>query len=89
MKINPILATRPKHYHISALTKKAKQDLLRQTESYNGYNTEFIQFVRSVSQAHMDQDKSLTKDCIRDLELLDNVRKNSHRDIIPLENIKI
>ena len=89
LEIHPILLTSPELYHISALSEKSKQKFLDDTESYNGYNKNFINFVRSVTQEYKKQNATLTKKCIQDLKNLDRVRKNSHKDVIPLENISI
>lgn len=89
MLIHPILLSEPKFYHISALSKVAKQNFLDATEKYNGFNHDFVKFVRSVSKEYIEQNKSLTKECIRDLDNLDKVRGNSHSDVIPKENLAI
>jgi sulfatase maturation enzyme AslB (radical SAM superfamily) len=89
MKIHPIMLKSPRHYHISALTRESKQHFLDSTEEYTGLNLDFIKFVRSVSQEYIEQNTTLTKECIQDLTHLDLVRKNNHKDIIPEGNIKI
>jgi len=89
IEINPILLTDPKRFHISALTKEAKQDFLDKTKHYQGYNQNFIRFVRSVSQEYIDQDNELTKACIDDLSNLDAIRKNTHTNIIPEQNLRL
>ena len=55
IEIHPILLTQPKHFHISSLTKDAKQQFLNDTENYQGYNSNFINFVRSASAEHIEQ----------------------------------
>jgi len=87
LKITPLFLTDPKHFHISALTKKAKQKFIKDTDGYNGFNKEFIQFVRAVSIEHMDQDMQLTKSLVDHLSQFDRVRGNSYKKIIPNENI--
>ena len=89
MEIHPILLKGPKHHHISALNKGAKQNFLDHTEGYKGHNHNFINFVRSVSQLHMEQDTNLTKLCIQDLINLDRVRNNNYKDIIPEQNLRL
>jgi len=89
IEIHPILLTNPKHYNILSLTKKSKQDFLDQTKNYSGYNLNFIKFVRSVSHKHIEQDNELTKDCIQDLSMLDSVRGNDYKKIIPEHNLKV
>jgi len=89
MDIHPILLRRPKHHHISALNKGAKQNFLSLTAEYKGRNNDFINFVRSVSELHMEQDTDLTKQCIQDLSRLDRVRNNNYRNIIPEQNLRL
>ena len=89
MDIHPILLTSPKHHHISALNKKAKQNFLSNTAEYKGRNNNFINFVRSLSELHMEQDTDLTKLCIQDLSRLDRVRNNNYRNIIPEQNLRL
>lgn len=89
LEIHPILLSSPKRFHISALTKEAKQEFLDKTENYNGHNQKFINFVRSVSHEHMEQRHSLTKACIDDLRGLDAIRKNSYMNIIPEKNLRL
>ena len=89
IKIHPILLTYPQQYHISALTKSAKQNFLIMTEKYTGFNIDFIKFVRSVSQEYIEQKQDLTKDCIESLTVLDKIRMNNHNDIIPQQNLQV
>jgi sulfatase maturation enzyme AslB (radical SAM superfamily) len=87
LEINPLLLTSPKHFHISALSEHAKEKFLADTEHYVGLNKEFINFVRNATQENIKQDKTLAADCISHLEKFDRVRKNSYKDIIPVENL--
>ena len=87
LPIHPILLTYPRHFHISSLTKKTKIKFLEDTEKYSGFNVEFINFVRSVSKEHIDQDVTLTHECISHLSDFDKVRGNSYKKIIPTKNI--
>jgi organic radical activating enzyme len=87
LEIHPIMLTNPKHFHISALTQHAKEKFLIDTENYKGLNKEFINFVRNATQENIKQDKILTADCIKHLEDFDKVRKNSYKDIIPIDNL--
>ena len=87
VEIHPIMLSSPKHFHISALTQHAKEKFLADTENYVGSNKEFINFVRNATRENIKQDKMLTADCIKHLEKFDMVRKNSYKDIIPIENL--
>lgn len=87
LKIHPIMLTSPKHFHISALTRHAKEKFLSDTKDYVGMNKEFINFVRSVTQENIKQDNKLTAECTKHLKDFDIVRKNSYKDIIPVENL--
>jgi len=87
LEIHPIMLSNPKHFHISALTKQSKENFLVDTENYQGLNKEFINFVRNATQENIQQDKKLTTDCIKHLVKLDKVRKNSYKDIIPIDNL--
>ena len=87
LKIRHIMLTSPKHFHISALTEHSKKKFLADTEDYVGLNEEFIDFVRNAIQEHIKQDKTLAADCIKHLVKFDKVRKNSHKDIIPIDNL--
>jgi len=87
LEIHPIMLTSPKHFHISALTEHSKKKFLANTEDYVGLNKEFIDFVRNTIQENIKQDKTLTADCIKHLVKFDKVRKNSHKDIIPIDNL--
>ena len=87
LEIYPIMLTSPKHFHISALTEHSKKKFLSDTEDYVGLNKEFINFVRNATQENIKQDKMLTADCIKHLDKFDKVRKNSHKDIIPIDNL--
>ena len=87
LPIHPILLTSPSHFHISSLTKKSKMKFLEDTEKYLGFNIEFINFVRSVSKEHIEQDVRLTHECISHLSEFDKVRGNSYKNIIPVGNI--
>ena len=87
LEIHPIMLSSPKHFHISALTQHAKEKFLSDTEDYVGMNKEFINFVRNVTQENIEQDNTLTVECTKHLEEFDIVRKNSYKDIIPIENL--
>jgi len=87
LEIHPIMLTSPKHFHISALTRHAKEKFLVDTEDYKGMNKEFINFVRNATRQNIEQDNTLTVECIKHLEDFDKVRKNSHKDIIPIDNL--
>ena len=77
----------PKHFHISALTRHAKEKFLVDVEDYKGMNKEFINFVKNVTQENIEQDNTLTVECVKHLKEFDMVRKNSYKDIIPIENL--
>ena len=81
------MLTDPMHFHISSLTRKAKEKFLKDTKDYNGYNKSFIDFVRDRTTKYINHEPELTKKVIKHLSLFDKVRKNSHKDIIPAENI--
>ena len=87
LKIAPIMLTYPMHFHISSLTKKAKERFLIDTENYTGYNKSFIDFVRDRTIKHIDHKPELAKKVIKHLTLFDKIRKNSYKDIIPIDNI--
>ena len=89
MDIHPILLKKPKHHHISALTRGTKKNFLNDTAKYKGRNNNFINFVRSVSKLHIEQDTDLTRLCIEDLSRLDRVRNNDYRNIIPEQNLRL
>lgn len=88
LKINPMLLVYPNHFHISALSKKAKKIFLEETENYNGYNKAFINWARDMTSNHMEQNYEYTKKTIKHLEIFDNIRKNKHTDIIPIDNLQ-
>ena len=50
-------------------------------------NKEFINFVKNVTQENIEQDNTLTVECVKHLKEFDMVRKNSYKDIIPIENL--
>jgi hypothetical protein len=79
LQINPILLSNPECYHISALSKKAKQEFLDQTNNYNGKNLNFIKFVRSATEKYLEQDRALTDACVKRLTDFDNVRQTVYR----------
>jgi len=89
IEIHPILLTSPKHYHISSLTRRSKEDFLDQTKGYSGHNLNFINFVRSVSYENIEQDRKLTRACVKDLSILDRVRGNDYKKIIPEYNLEM
>ena len=89
LAIHPILLSGPKHFQLSSLSEMAKQNFLDLTAGYDGFNKQFIDFVRKVSREHLKQDRSLTEQCVKHLDSLDRVRKNSYKDIIPPENISV
>jgi MoaA/NifB/PqqE/SkfB family radical SAM enzyme len=89
IEIRPILLADPKHFHISALAREAKQEFLDKTDDYKGHNQNFIQYVRSVSKEYIEQDHSLTHDCIEDLKSLDAVRGNDYKKVIPAGNLNM
>ena len=88
LKINPMLLVYPNHFHISALSNKAKKIFLEETENYNGYNKAFINWARDMTSNHMEQNYEYTKKTIKHLEIFDNIRKNKHTDIIPIDNLQ-
>jgi len=88
LQINPILLSNPECYHISALSKKAKQEFLDQTNNYNGKNLNFIKFVRSATEKYLEQDRALTDACVKRLTDFDNVRQTDYKKIIPLVNLQ-
>ena len=87
MPIHPILLTSPKHFHISSLTKHAKEKFLESTCDYAGFNNQFVQYVRSVTKNFIEQDLRLTRECVSHLSDFDKVRGNDYQKIIPRENI--
>ena len=87
LKVAPIMLTHPVHFHISSLTKKAKQQFLKDTDDYNGYNRSFMNFVRDRTTKYIDHKPEMAKKVIKHLALFDKVRKNSYKDIIPIDNI--
>ena len=87
LKIQPIMLTYPKHFHISSLTRKAKEKFIKDTENYNGYNKSFMDFVRDRTAKYIDHQPDLTEKVIKHLTYFDKVRKNSYKDIIPIDNI--
>ena len=87
IEIEPSMVWSPKHFHISALTKYAKNKFISDTKNYNGFNKIFIDFVRNVSKEYIDQDKILSEKCIEHLKLLDKIRKTDYKKIIPFENL--
>jgi len=87
LKILPIMLTYPRHFHISSLTKKAKEEFLTKTENYAGYNKLFIDFIRDRTKKYIKHDLELSKKVIKHLEYFDKVRKNSYKDIIPIDNL--
>ena len=87
LEIRPIMLKYPKHFHISALTRHAKEKFLVDVEDYKGMNKEFINFVKNVTQQNIEQDNTLTVECVKHLKEFDMVRKNSYKDIIPIENL--
>ena len=89
LEIHPILLTKPKHFHISAITKKTKQQFLDATENYSGFNKNFISFVRSSTKKYLKQDTALTKEMINHLSDFDKVRGNHYQNIIPANHINI
>ena len=89
LKIAPIMLTYPIHFHISSLTKTAKQNFLQETKSYKGFNKSFIDFVRDRTAKHLDQKPELSKKVIKHLSLFDKVRKNSYKNIIPEQNLRL
>jgi len=42
-----------------------------------------------VSQEFIEQKHDLTKDCIERLNVLDKIRMNNHKDIIPQQNLQV
>ena len=88
IKIDPIMLSDPKHFHISSLTKYAKNKFIANTKNYNGFNKSFVNFIRNMSKKYIDHDKSLSEKCIKHLELLDKSRKTNYKKIIPFENLR-
>lgn len=88
LQINPILLSDPECYHISALSKKSKQEFLDRTNNYKGKNLNFIQFVRSATRKYLEQDRVLTDACVKRLTNFDKVRKTDYKKIIPLDNLQ-
>jgi sulfatase maturation enzyme AslB (radical SAM superfamily) len=87
ISIRPIMVEGPEHLHILSLTEKAKLQFLADTQDYAGHNKKFIDYVRNNTELHIDQDKGLTKKLVTHLSDFDKVRKNSYKDIIPVENL--
>ena len=89
LEIRPIMITSPEYFHVSALTKKSKQAFLEDTKKYSGMNAKFIEFIRSVSQEHIEQDVNKTKELTKHLSEFDLVRGNDYKKVIPAGNISI
>jgi organic radical activating enzyme len=87
LKIHPMILTDPQAFHISALTKKAKEEFLAKTENYAGYNKSFIDFIRNKTKKYIEHDPNMSIKAIKHLEYLDKVRKNSYKNVIPLDNL--
>ena len=88
MLVHPVMLTGPKQFHVRALTEKAKKDFLEKTKNYKGHNEKFVNYVRNVSEKYMVQDKVMAEKFVSHLTQLDKVRKNTHLDIIPIDNIR-
>ncbi len=69
LKIAPIMMTWPMHFHISSLTKKAKEQFLIDTANYQGYNRSFIDFVRDRTVKHLEHKPDLAKKVIKHLTI--------------------
>jgi len=88
IQIHPIMISSPKHFHIASLTQSAKQQFIDATQNYQGFNLKFVEYVRKASQEYLKQDHDLTRECVEHLSEFDAVRKNSYKDIIPVENLQ-
>ena len=69
--------------------QQVKQNFLQETKSYKGFNKSFIDFVRDRTAKHLDQKPELSKKVIKHLSLFDKVRKNSYKNIIPEQNLRL
>jgi molybdenum cofactor biosynthesis enzyme MoaA len=87
MLINPITIDRPTSFHISALSTESKQKFLDNTFHYKGYNEEFVKFVRKHTEAHLEQDQLMAKDCVNYLETFDQARGTDWRKVLPVDNL--
>ena len=88
ISIRPIMVEYPLHFHIDSLTKKSKLKFLDDSKNYNGFNKNFIDYVRNMTKQHLEQNPELTQKCIEHLLDFDQVRKNNYKDIIPVDNLK-
>ena len=87
MLINPITIDRPTSFHISALSTLSKQKFLDNTFNYKCYNKEFVKFVRKHTEAHLEQDQLMAKDCVNYLETFDQARGTDWRKVLPVDNL--
>ena len=87
LPIYPIMLSTPDSYHISALTKIAKLDFLKQSKDYEGKNFDFIRFVRESTKKYLEQDHTLTDKCIKRLADFDKARHTDYKKVIPLVNL--
>ena len=83
----PITIDRPTSFHISALSTESKQKFLDNTFNYKGYNEEFVKFVRKHTEAHLEQDQLMAKDCVNYLETFDQARGTDWRKVLPVDNL--
>ena len=72
--------------HISSLTKIAKEKFINETSQYKGLNSKFINVVRNITKQNIEQNHTYATKCKEHLQKFDGVRKNSYKDIIPIEN---
>jgi MoaA/NifB/PqqE/SkfB family radical SAM enzyme len=86
IEIRPIFLITPNYLHISSLTKVTKEKFIKETSEYKGLNSKFINVVRNITKQNIEQDHTLATKCKEHLQKFDNVRKNSYKNIIPIEN---
>ena len=86
LEIRPISLNTPNYLHISSLTKIAKEKFINETSQYKGLNSKFINVVRNITKQNIEQNHTYATKCKEHLQKFDGVRKNSYKDIIPIEN---
>lgn len=83
--IYPLFLRHQSHLDVGSIKKSYKEDFLKQTENYKGFNLKYMSAIRHHIIKNLDHNKDSAKQCVYHLQSIDNVRKNNFQNIIPID----
>ena len=85
IKLEPLFLISPKCFQLSSIKKEIKINFLNQLKNYDGYNSYYVNAIRSFIEKNLEYDPVLEKQCVSRLQAIDKIRKNNFQEIVPID----